>query len=83
MIRVRVIERRLPHGWETLLEVNGVIGRAEELLCVEEIPWPTMLRSKLVSENQVACTADPWYRPQNRFIGVIHPPVESASFVET
>lgn len=38
MVSVRTIERRTPWGWETLLVVNGVVGRAEEMLCLEERP---------------------------------------------
>lgn len=38
MVSVRTIERRTPWRWETLLVVNGVVGRAEEMLCLEERP---------------------------------------------
>lgn len=38
MVSVKVIQRRMPCEWQTLLVVNGAIGRAEELLCLEERP---------------------------------------------
>lgn len=40
MIQVRVIERRLCWGWETLLVVNGAIARAEDLVCLEDLEKP-------------------------------------------
>lgn len=47
MIKVKVIERRLPWGWETLLVVNGVVGRAEEMLCLEERqPHPLLTKEQ-------------------------------------
>lgn len=35
MVSVKVITRKTPLGFETLLLVNGAIGRAEEMLCLE------------------------------------------------
>lgn len=35
MLHVKVIERKTPLGFETLLLVDGAIGRAEEMLCLE------------------------------------------------
>ena len=40
MVSVQTIVRRTPYGWETLLVVNGVVGRAEEVLCLEEFIAP-------------------------------------------
>lgn len=77
MVRVKVIERRLPHGWEVLLEVNGVIGRAEEMLCLEERPLPITPKSERILVLQ-----PPLRHPEN-FILVTAPPAEFASSVET
>jgi hypothetical protein len=80
MVRIRVIERRLPHGWEVLLEINGVIGRAEEMLCLEEMNSPYMPKPKPVSEK--VTVLQPWIRHPESFITVTGPPAEFASSLE-
>lgn len=77
MIRVKVIERRLPHGWEVLLEVNGVIGRAEEMLCLEETISQNTLKNNPASEK--VRVLHPWARHPEEFIVVTARPVEFAS----
>lgn len=36
MVQIEKIERKTPLGFEVLLRVNGAIGRAEEMLCLEQ-----------------------------------------------
>ncbi len=81
MVRVKVIERRLPHGWEVLLEVNGVIGRAEDLLCLEEIPSQRPSPTSPAKPEKVQIL-HPWLRNPERFIDVTGPAVRFVSFAE-
>jgi len=74
MVSVQTIVRRLPHGWETLLEVNGVIGRAEEVLCLEEKPAPP----KPIANEKLRVLRS---RPE-RCIDVTVRPAEFANSVE-
>lgn len=82
MISVRTIERRTPYGWETLLVVNGVVGRAEELLCLEERPAPSAQRPPLwFSVTTPGQFRNDWLR--EKFIRATDRTAESASFVES
>ena len=81
MVSVRTIERRTPWGWETLLVVNGVVGRAEELLCLEERPAPSQRPTLWFVEVTPGTPRHNWMR--DRFIRATDQTAESASFVES
>lgn len=77
MVSVKVIIRKMPWGWETLLLVNGALGRAKELLCHEEstrTPWSSSIETDARPNHSRA-----WLRSET-FTNAIVRPVESASF---
>jgi len=94
MVSVQTIVRRTPYGWETLLVVNGVVGRAEEMLCLEERPLHPFL-----TKPQLQAIFLAWLQnlpgPNSRVdylslehwgmksIPVTDPTARSASFVES
>lgn len=81
MVSVRTIERRTPWGWEVLLVVNGVVGRAEEMLCLEERPAPPTQRPKLwFNVTTPGQFRNDWLR--ERFIRATDQTVESVIFEE-